>query len=184
MTQTAATRRIDLNRPRTDRGPRLLAACCALVAGLTHAAIAPGQLELWRPAGVFFVVVAAAQLALVWCLRRRVPDPRVLAVAIAGTVGLVLFYVATRTVELSFLPTAHQVSHLPVAWGIGNGVPVFPGEGIKDVGFPDLVALVAELTLVPALCSLSPAGVRRRAASALMGIGLVLLALRLLGVLG
>jgi hypothetical protein len=183
MSLTAARSRIEVSEPRVERGTRLLAAGCALVAGVTHAWVVPEHLEEWLPAGVFFVLVALAQLALVWSLRRT-PDSRVVALALAGTVGLVLLYVASRTVDLPFLPSAHEITHLPVAWGIGNGIPVFPGEGLEEVGTPDLVCLGAELVLVGALCSLAPPAVRGRVASGLLGLGLGLLVLRLLGVLG
>ncbi len=183
MSLTAARSRIEVSDPVVERATRLLAAGCALAAALTHAWVVPEHLDEWLPAGVFFVVVTLAQLGLVWSLRRP-PAPWLLGLALAGTVGLVLLYVASRTVDLPFLPAAHEITHLPVAWGIGNGIPVFPGERIEEVGVPDLVCLATELVLVAALCSLAPPVVRRRVTSGLLGLGLGLLVLRLLGVLG
>lgn len=91
--------------------------------------------------------------------------------------------VASRTVDLPFLPV-HGSEHLPVAWGVGNGVPVFPGDRIEQVGLPDLVCLAAELATVAALCALSTPLVRRLTTSGLLVLGLAMVAMRVVGVLG
>lgn len=167
--------------------PTLLgvAAGLSLVAAATHLWVVPEHLEEWPAAGVFFVALAVAQLALAGALLRR-PGPRLVEAACLGTVGLVVFYVLTRTVDLPFLPAigGHPASHLPVAWGIGNGVPIFPGDGIEDVGAPDLVCLVAELATVALLTAVLPRAARRRATNLMGLVAVALLALRYVGVLG
>jgi hypothetical protein len=161
------------------------AAGCSLVAAATHLYVVPEHAEEWPAAAVFFVVLAVLQLGLAAVLLRR-PGPRLLEPAAHATVGLVVFYVLTRTVDLPLLPPlgAHGASHLPVAWGIGNGVPVFPGEGVEEVGTPDLVCLGAELATVVLLAGLLPPAARRRVVNVAVAAALVLVALRVAGVPG
>jgi hypothetical protein len=154
----------------------------AIVAALTHLWVIPEHLAEWPPAAVFFAVLTVLQLGLAWLVRRR-PAPAVVLLGLAGTVGLVIFYVATRTLDLPFLP-AHGAEHLPVAWGVGNGIPVFPGDRIEEVGVADVVCLVAELATVAALVALTTSGVRRLLTNALLGLGILMLVLRVGGVLG
>ncbi len=183
MSQTAVHSRTQVQGTTREQVVRAVAAGASLVAALTHFWVVPEHLGEWLPAAVFFVVVGVAQLVLAWVLRHPV-GPGVVGVAGAGTIGLVVLYVASRTVDLPFVPGAHDVSHAPIAWGIGNGVPVFPGQGIEEVGVPDMVCLGAELVLVAALTALAPPALRRLATNAVFGIALVMLALRLVGVLG
>jgi hypothetical protein len=167
----------------TERAACTVAAGGFLVAALTHLWVIPEHLAEWLPAAVFFAVVAVAQLALAGLVLHR-PSQAVLVLGLAGTVALALLYVATRTVDLPFLPASHGAEHLPTAWGIGNGIPVFPGDRIEDVGVPDVVCLVAEIVTVGALCAVTTPGVRRHVTSALFVLGLWMLVLRLVGVLG
>jgi hypothetical protein len=155
----------------------------ALVAALAHVWVIPEHLAEWPLAALFFAVVALAQLLLAVSLRRS-PSPLVVGLGLAGTVGIIIFYVTTRTVDLPFLPLAHDMAHLPTAWGVGNGIPIFPGARIEEVGVPDLVCLGAELVTVLALCSLAGPAVRRVATTGLCALGVAMLVLRLTGVLG
>jgi hypothetical protein len=166
------------------RGWLLLAAGSSLVAGATHVWVVPEHLEEWVAAAAFFVVLAVLQVVLAVLLLVR-PAPAVLLVGALGTLGLVVFYVLTRTVDLPLLPPlgAHSGSHLPVEWGVGNGVPVYPGEGFEEVGTPDLVCLASELVLLVSLLAVLPPRARRRTADLAVVAGGVLLALRVLGVL-
>jgi hypothetical protein len=134
----------------------------ALVAALAHVWVIPEHLAEWPLAALFFAVVALAQLILAVSLRRS----------------------PSRTVDLPFLPLAHDMAHLPTAWGVGNGIPIFPGARIEEVGVPDLVCLGAELVTVVALCSLAGPAVRRVATTGLCTLGVAMLVLRLTGVLG
>jgi hypothetical protein len=171
--------------PVTGRAVLATAAGCSLVAAATHLYVVPEHAEEWPAAAVFFVVLAVLQVVLAAVLLRR-PGPRVLESAAVATVALVVFYVLTRTVDLPLLPPlgAHGASHLPVAWGIGNGVPVFPGEGVEEVGTPDLVCLVAELATVVLLVGVLPPAARRRVGNVAVAAALVLVTLRVAGVPG
>ena len=171
--------------PVTGRAVLATAAGCSLVAAATHLYVVPEHAEEWPAAAVFFVVLTVLQVVLAAALLRR-PGPRVLESAVLATVGLVVFYVLTRTVDLPLLPPlgTHAASHLPVAWGIGNGVPVFPGEGVEEAGTPDLVCLGAELATVVLLVGVLPPAARRRVGNVAVAAALVLVTLRVVGVQG
>ncbi len=71
----------------------------------------------------------------------------------------------SRTVDLFFLPPhgqGHEVDHLPVANGTGEGVPVFPGSRIEQVGLLDAGCVVAELVVVGCVLALLPPPLRAR----------------------
>ena len=182
MSEVAAPTRVREPRVEADGVVRAMAAGSVLVAAVAHVWVVPEHLAEWLPAAVFFVVVSAGQVALAWRLRRP-PSGPVLAAGLLGTVGLVVFYVMTRTVDLPFLPAAHA-EHLPTAWGIGNGIPIFPGDRIEEVGVPDMVCLAAELVTISALCALATPVVRRTVTSGLFALGVAMLVLRLVGPLG
>jgi len=182
MSEVAAPTRVRAPRVESDAAVRAVAAGSALVAALTHVWVIPEHLTEWLPAAVFFVVVSVGQLVLAWLLRRP-PSAAIVTLGLLGTIGLVVFYVMTRTVDLPFLPAAHA-EHLPTAWGIGNGIPIFPGDRMEEVGVPDLVCLAAELVTIGALCALATPVVRRTVTSGLFAIGVAMLVLRLVGPLG
>jgi hypothetical protein len=163
----------------------LVAAVCAMLAGAIHLAVVPGHWDVSRPMGEFFLAVGVAQLvlggALGWRLR-----PVVLAAAIVANTAVMGLYVASRTVDLPFVPphdVDHEVAHLPVAGGRGDGVPVYPGSRIEPVGVVDLACLVAELVLVAMLAGLLPRGWRNAVTSLMVLTGLVAVALRGSGLL-
>ena len=100
----------------------------AVLAAGIHAAVVPEHLQESLLIGSFFVVVAIGQFGLAAALRRR-PPLLVVVAAIWAHVGLIALYVASRTVDLPFLPPHHgasSVQHLPVAGGHGNGIPAYP----------------------------------------------------------
>ena len=182
MSGVAAPTQVGVPRAAAEGVVPAVAAAGVLVAAVAHVWVVPEHLAEWRPAAVFFAVVAAGQMALAWLLRRS-PAGAVVTAGLLGTVGLVVFYVMTRTVELPFLPAAHQ-EHLPTAWGVGNGIPSFPGDRIEEVGVPDLVCLGAELVTIIALCALATPVVRRVVTSGLFAVGVAMAVLRLAGLPG
>jgi hypothetical protein len=163
----------------------LVAAACAMLAGAIHLAVVPEHWDVARPMGVFFLAVGLAQLclggALGWRLR-----PVVLVMVIVANTAVMGLYVASRTVDLPFVPphgADHSVSHLPVAGGRGNGVPVYPGSRIEPVGVVDLVCLVAELVLVVMLAGLLPRRWRNAVTSLMVLAGVLAAVLRGAGLL-
>ena len=101
----------------------------AVLAAGIHAAVVPEHLQESLLVGCFFVVVAMGQFGLAAVLRRR-PPLLVVVGAIWAHVGLIALYVASRTVDLPFLPAHHgesSVQHLPVAGGARQRHPRLPG---------------------------------------------------------
>ena len=144
----------------------------SVAAGVIHLLVAPAHLrEAWW-LGAGFVAVGLAQLALVALLMR--PQPVwVLLVATWGYAAAAGFYVATRTVDVWFMPAhgrGHEVGHLPVLNGVGTGIPVYPGDRIESVGPLDLTCLLAEIVVVAMLLTMLPATVRARTTTALAAL--------------
>ncbi len=144
----------------------------SLAAGVIHLLVAPTHLEeaWWLGAG--FVAAGVAQLALAGLLVRPRSD-RLLVAGIAGNVAVMAAYVATRTVDLWFMPAhgpGHEVGHLPVAGGVGNGIPVYPGDRIEPVGPLDLTCLVAELVVVAMLLAMLAPRLRSRVGTVLVAV--------------
>ncbi len=160
--------------------PVVVAVGAAALAGGIHLAVAyPHFREHWT-LGTFFLVLGLAQLALVPLLRRAQPAYVLLGV-VGAHVGVLVLYVASRTVDLPFVPphdVGHEFEHLPVAGGIGNGIPVYPGSRIEEVGLLDLLCLGAELALVAAVVSLLPARLRTPVTTVCAALAVVGLLLR------
>lgn len=165
------------DRPDERQVYAALAGACALVAGVSHVALAPAHfVEGWQ-IGAFFAVTGIAQLGLAVALRWSLPS-WLLQVAVACHVALIGLYVASRTAELPFVrphDATHRMEHLPVPGAVGDGVPVFPGSRVEGVGAVDLVCLVAEIGMVLTLAALLPAAARSRFATvmALLAVGAV-----------
>ena len=125
---------------RTDDLRRLLAA--GLVgSAVIHAAVVPEHLAEWAGAGVFFAVLAAAELAVAAVLLAR-PQPGALLAAAIVSIGPLALWLYSRTVGLPFGP--------------GAGVP-------EPVGLPDCTACALEvITLLVALILLGGSGRRRQ----------------------
>ncbi|KQU67394.1 hypothetical protein [Phycicoccus sp. Root101] len=186
MTNTAAHLRApELATPRTDRSHRAVASGCAVLAGTIHALVAPEHLEAAWYVGGFFVSVAAGQLALALVLARGWPPaPRTTLWAVAANLVVVAVYVATRTIDLTFLPTeGHAREHLAVVGGVGNGIPILPGAHIEPVGLLDFVCLMAELILVAALVATLPGPTRRAVTNVMLALGVMALVARGAGLL-
>ena len=174
-------------RPGTPLGDAayvMVGAGCAWAAGVIHLAVAPEHFREARVVGAFFVIVALAQLGLALLLLRGI-GVKVLIAAVVAQVGIICLYVASRTVELPFVPAhgLHQSDHLPVAGAVGNGVPIFPGSRVEPVGVLDMACLVAELALLAALVGLLPRNARRLTTNALMVLGLMAVAARVSGLI-
>jgi len=159
---------------------RPLAIDIAIVASsasaLAHLVATPGHYIWWPLAGIFFAVLGAAQLLFAAALvRGHTHRPLVLA-GIWGTVGVILLYVASRTVGI---PTAPPVPFHGGRWVIGrSAVP----NGAKHVGPLDVFTLVAELALVVALVSVLPTRLRVRTVNCLMWIGVAMWAAAMVAV--
>ena len=174
------------NEARSLRGYLTAGQLAAVLAAGIHAAVVPEHLQESLLIGGFFVVVALGQFGLAAALRRR-PPLLVVVGAIWAHVALIALYVASRTVDLPFLPAHHganSIEHLPVAGGHGNGIPAYPGSRIEPVGTLDLICLGAELVLIGALLGLLPARLRSRTTSALMALGLLAVLARAVGLIG
>jgi hypothetical protein len=164
---------------------RVGAEAAAFSAGI-HLWVAPEHVREWWVYGAFFIGVAAAQALLAWLLLHRA-TVLVLLAGIWGNIVLVGVYVASRTVGLPLTPphaghVTHQ--HLPVAGGIGNGIPIYPGAttsgSVEAVGTLDLFALSAELVLVVVLVGMLPAGLRRVMTNVMLALGVAVWAVRAL----
>jgi hypothetical protein len=142
--------RLDLVSPRRGRPPRpetrfddfrLFLVGSLLAAAAVHAAVVPEHLEEWRAAGVFFVVLCAAEVAvaaLVLVGRR----PAVLLAAGALSAGTLALWAYSRTLGLPFGPEA--------------GVP-------EEIGLADGAACLLEVaTLAAATLALRPRAWLRR----------------------
>ena len=130
----------DIARPVT-RG-RLLegvdrrAVICVLAAyaGLAHLVAAPEHFASWWPAGAFFVAIGLFQLAYVLTAVRR-PPALAVGAALLVNLGVLLVYVASRTVGVGVGPPSHTPHSLE---------PVGPFDlsvAVAEVGFIALVTL-------------------------------------------
>ncbi len=154
-----------------------LAMLLTVGAASAHALTVPAHLRSWPASGVFFTLLAAGQVALAVALFRNRFGDRLIRVALWGTVGVVLLYLASRTVGLPFTPpvSAHGASLDP-------GRAIIPGAE-QRVGSFDLFTLVFEVLSVVAFTGLLSAPARRRAVNGLMVAGVTLWGLAFAGVL-
>jgi hypothetical protein len=137
-------------------------------AALAHVVAAPAHFTWWPAAGVFFGVLGAAQLGFAALLLRGYANSRLIMSGIWLTVGVILVYVASRTVGI---PMAPPVPFHGGRWVIGrSAIP----NGAKHVGPLDVFTLAAELVLVVALLSTLPNRAKVRTVNCLMWIGLAL----------
>ena len=137
---------------RADEG--LTAGTLALVAGLSglaggiHLSVAPEHLDEWWGYGVFFLLAALGEGALVVALAVR-PRTWVVQAGIWGSLATMLMYLVSRT----------------------SGITLGPAAGaVEAVELPGLAATAAEGALVVVLCRLL--GGRGRSAT-LNALGLV-----------
>lgn len=168
MSLTLASPRIARRR---KSGRRTVAAdlviVCSAAAGLAHLVAAPSHYTWWPVAGMFFVVLGIAQSGYALAMLRGSSE-RLLLAGIWGTVGLILLYVASRTVGLAWSP--------PVPFHGGRWVPgrSMVLDGAKYVGPLDVFTLVAELVLVVTSAGMLSSRSRVRTMNRLMWVGLAL----------
>ena len=145
-----------------------LAIVASSAAALAHVVAAPGHYIWWPIAGVFFAVLGAAQLSFAVLLVRGFDHRSLLMAGIWGTVGVILLYLASRTVGI---PMSPPVPFHGGRWVVGrSAIP----NGAKHVGPLDVFTLVAELVLVVALVSTLPNRSRTRTVNQLLWIGVAL----------
>jgi hypothetical protein len=86
---------------------RVLLVATLLGSAALHAAVVREHVDHWPAAGLFFVLLAAAGLAVGMALLRRVDALRLLA-ALAVSVGPLLVWLVSRTAGLPFGPEAGE----------------------------------------------------------------------------
>ena len=150
---------------RADEG--LTAGTLALVAGLSglaggiHLSVAPEHFDEWWGYGVFFLLAALGEGALVVALAVR-PRAWVVHAGIWGSLLTMLMYLVSRT----------------------SGIPLGPAEGaVEAVELPGITATVAEGAIVIVLCRLLGGRERRRTLNALGLVGVALWVAALAGAL-
>ena len=154
-----------------------VAIVCFAFAALAHFVAAPGHYTWWPAAGVFFMALGVAQSACAVLLLRGTRLPWFVLAAIWGTVGVILIYVASRTVGL---PMSPPVPFHGARWVPGRSIVP---DGAKYVGPLDVFTLVAELVVVVALISRLPNRLKLRTVNQLMWLGLGLWGAAIVGLL-
>ncbi len=168
----AAVPLLRARRSEAIRHRRTVAVDAAIVlsaaAAFAHFVVAPDHYTWWPTAGVFFAALGVAQLLYSVLLVRFSYDHRIVLAGIWGTVGVILLYVASRTVGL---PSTPPVPIHGGRWVPGRSILL---DGAKHVGPLDVFTLVAEVLLVVTLLSMLPTRSRTRTVNCLMCIGLAL----------
>jgi hypothetical protein len=137
-------------------------------AAFAHLVAAPPHYTWWPAAGVFFVVLGLAQLGYAALLLRGVPNQWLVLAGVWGTVGVILLYVASRTVGI---PMSPPVPFHGGRWVAGrSAIP----NGAKYVGPLDLFTLVVEVLLVVTLVSMLAEARKRRVVNSLLWLGIAL----------
>jgi hypothetical protein len=183
---------------------RWTAAAAVGAAGVAHLITSAGHLDDGQLVIAFFLVTAFAQLgAAVWLaagtLHRGRPAPRVVLLAIAGTVALIgVYLVAHLTTWLGDLAgtsapvSVHDHSGAatdPFAAGhassFDGSVPLAGKEGPQPepVTLLGTLTVAAEVVAIAALSALLPARWRSRVLNGLLGLGALVWVLWLTGVL-
>ena len=106
------------------------AAGLSILAGLFHLFVMPEHFGEWLGYGLFFLVVALAQLVYAVLLLRRPSNRTVLVAGIVGNALVIGLWAVTRTV----------------------GIPLGPAAGeIEAIGIVDTVSKLVELALIGCL---------------------------------
>lgn len=92
-----------LDEPLPGEGFVLAAAMGAAMAGVVHLLVVPGHWATSPLMSVFFVAIGTAQLVLVVLLSWRLPNAVIVGV-IVGHLAIMGMYLASRTVDLPFVP--------------------------------------------------------------------------------
>ncbi|GAA1240977.1 hypothetical protein GCM10009609_00700 [Pseudonocardia aurantiaca] len=125
------------------------AALGMVLAGAGHVVAALEHLDHGLVFAAFFLTVGVAQLGLGPALRKG-PRPATVGVVLAGTIGLLLLYVVSRTVVLDLGPHSDRPED-PDALGTA--------------------VVIVELVTVTALPTLLPAPWRRAAVDTILAVG-------------
>jgi predicted branched-subunit amino acid permease len=141
--------------PSSNR-PVLVLGGLSLVTAVAHGAVIDEHLREFAPFGLFFALVAVAELAWAAAVVKR-PSPQTTAVGVVLNLGLVTFWVVSRTL----------------------GVPIGPQAGmVEPVGRLDLLCTIAEVAIVVALSAFpampaagAPPGQAERPAGARLSVG-------------
>jgi hypothetical protein len=133
--------------------PAVLAAgLLSVEAAAIHAVVAPAHFAEWWGYGLFFALVAVAQVAFVPLLARA-PRPWVLQAGIWLNVVCVVMYLVTRT----------------------RGIPLGPEAGtVEEVEALGVGATAAEAVLVVVLCGLLGGDARRRTFNCVATLGVAI----------
>jgi len=145
-----------------------LAIVASSAAGVAHIVAMPSHYTWWPASGAFFLILGTAQLLVAGLLLRNWRSHRLVSASVWATVGVILLYVASRTVGLPMEPG--------VPFHGGRWVPgrsIVP-DGEKYVGPLDVFTLVAELIFVVSMISTLPLRIKTRTVNRLMWIGLAL----------
>ena len=103
------------------------AAGLSVLAGLLHLIVMPEHFDEWLGYGLFFLVLALAQLVYSVLLLRRPSSRTVLVAGIVGNALIIGLWAVTRTV----------------------GIPLGPASGeVEAIGVVDTVSKLAELALI------------------------------------
>lgn len=149
--------------PRVARDHWVVAATGGmLVAGVTHVLAALDHLSHEPGFVVFFLVAGAVQIGLAPYPGRPARPGRV-AVAVASTVGLLLLYVASRTVALNLGPHSDRP---------------------EDPDLLGTIVVVSELVAVVGLLALMPPRWRRVSVNAVLAVGAAVWVSWLTGLIG
>jgi hypothetical protein len=148
-------------------GTSLAGGSLAVIAGLSclaagiHLSVAPEHFDEWWGYGMFFLVTAVGECALVLLLVLR-PRSWVIQAGIWTSLATMLMYLVSRT----------------------SGIPLGPGQGsVETVDLPGLAATAAEGALIVVLCLLLAGRERRYTLNALGVAGIALWAAALAGAL-
>ncbi len=166
------TAEIQSGRAETHRSPLTdLVVVLMVGAGVAHLVTVPSHLRTWPASGLFFAVLALAQVTLAVVLFRNNFGDRLVGLALWGTVGVIGLYLLSRTFTLPFVPLvgAHGTSG-------EAGRAIIPGAE-KRVHQLDALTLVLEVLAVVTLAALLSPVARRRAINLLMALGVGLWAL-------
>lgn len=148
-----------------------IVAVLSVAVGGVHLVVAPEHFAAWWPAGTFFIVVGASQIALGVVLLRREDVATASMAGLMLNVAVVAVYVASRTTGLGSINGHDQEGYASAA------------ERAETVGALDLTTTIVELVIVAMLLTQLPARSRSIAVDALLLIGLAMWVARLAGFL-
>lgn len=135
--------------------PSLLAAVGLYTAAAGHVIAALVHLEHGWDVTVFFFVAAALQVAVAGRIGRATAGPALVSAVLVATLGLVLLYVASRTMNLPF-----------------GGVHTVHNDRPQDPDMLGTVVVVAELVTLASVPALLPEALRRWSTTAMMLVGI------------